>query len=93
MHQELTNSNKEMPILDTKITYSDLDDNSYVRNYVLDMNIFRGNLYLREKSITDLTNEVKEVDKTLSQIERLFHLFINVSKEANKNKRRFRGYR
>ncbi|WP_438351382.1 hypothetical protein ACP8HI_12465 [Paenibacillus sp. FA6] len=90
-YQELLNSTKELPIIETKIQYNDLDNNSYERNYVLDINIFKGNIYRKEKSLTDLTNQVKEVDKTLSHIESLFHIYIDEFKKSNINKKRFRG--
>lgn len=87
---DIVNSNKELPILDTKITYYDLDDNHYERNYILDINIFKGNLYTIEKNLTDLTKEIKEVDKTLSNIERLFQNYSREIIKSTKNKRRYR---
>ncbi|MNB93519.1 hypothetical protein D3C75_406530 [compost metagenome] len=87
---EIVNSHQELPILDIKITYYDLDDNYYERNYVLDINIFRGNLYTIEKNLTDLTKEIKEVDRTLSNIERLFHNYSREIIKSTKNKNRFR---
>lgn len=65
--------NNELPILATKISFFDLDNNEYERNYVLDMNVFKGRFFRIEKDMTDLTKQVTEIDKTLSKIAMTIH--------------------
>jgi hypothetical protein len=67
---EIRNSNDEFPIYKVKIKFSDIAGHEYCNEYMIDANMYKGNVQAVDKSIHHLTKEMEKVNTTLIKMTR-----------------------
>lgn len=73
---ELKNSKGEYPIYKVSLTYSDTSEEEYSTTYIINANMYRGNVQIVDKTIHDLTNETGKIKEELEKINRSFQEMI-----------------
>ncbi|UHA72046.1 hypothetical protein [Paenibacillus sp. 481] len=64
----LTNSNNEYPTYNVSIDFSDLEDNQYKREYLIDANMYQGSYQITIKTTHHLTKVVEKIERHLNNL-------------------------
>ncbi|MEK4006483.1 hypothetical protein [Paenibacillus sp. FSL H3-0333] len=89
---EIMDSERNFPNFEVTVKFKDIDDNQYVRAYVLDLNMYSGNYATRERGLTELNKELNTIEKHVRKAVRLYEVRDRREREQLINKsRRIRG--
>ncbi|GIN58494.1 hypothetical protein J8TS2_28130 [Lederbergia ruris] len=70
MFPELIDENGNFPTMELEVEYRDKFGKTYIDNYVLDSNMYKGIRQIVKKSTHDIAKEMKELNKNIIKIHR-----------------------
>ncbi|WP_339061237.1 hypothetical protein [Tepidibacillus marianensis] len=65
---EIKNSNGDYPVYSVSIYFKDLDENDYSKEYIIDANMYKGNVQVIDKNLHDLTKVAEKIESHIRKL-------------------------